>query len=313
MKILVLGAGAIGGYYGARFIQAGAQVEFLVRAGRAKLLRSDGLAVKSELGDFRAPVKTIGASEVRAAYDLVLLACKAYDLDAALGSLDPAIGPQTFMLPLLNGLRSYDRLDARYGRRRILGGVAYIATMLEKNGEIAHYGKNDRFLAGPRAPGQESIAHALHGLISKTAGERELSENIDQALWTKWVMIAAGSLMTCLMRGTVRDILGTSDGHALMERAMAECMSVAERSGHPLPGAAVQAMRQRLLDPGAQWAASMMRDIWQGQARLESQDIVGDMLLRGERFGLDMTLARTAFCHLQVYERQHAVAEAAGR
>ena len=295
MKILVLGAGAIGGYYGGRLIEAGAHVDFLVRARRADSLRSNGLVVKSELGDFRGPVNTVDVSNVR----------PGYDLDIALDNLEPALSPGTLILPLLNGLRSYDRLDARYGRDRVLGGVAYVATMLEQSDEIAHYGKNDRLLIGHRVSEQESFVRMLHGLISKTAGVRELSTNIEQALWNKWVMIASGSLMTCLMRGTIRDILGTSDGYALMERAMGECMSVAERSGCALPDAAVRAMRQRLLDSTAAWAASMMRDIGQGQTRLEAEDVIGDMLRRGDEFGLDMTLTRTALCHLQVYERQH--------
>ncbi|MFT3804648.1 MAG: 2-dehydropantoate 2-reductase [Burkholderiaceae bacterium] len=305
MKILILGAGAIGGYYGARLIEAGADVTFLVREKRVEFLRTQGLVVKSELGDFNATVHTISSHDLRPDYDLVLLACKAYDLDTALTSLRAGIGPRTLILPLLNGLSAYDRLDAQLGRRHVLGGVAYIATMLEHSGTIVHYGKNDRLLIGARDDSQVEIADRLVTAISKTPGVRERSADIEQALWNKWVMISAASLMTCLMRGTVRDILATDDGYALMERAMAECQLVAQHSGHPLPESAVEAVKQRLLDRSAVWAASMMRDIGQGQARLESYDIVGDMLRRGEQLGIDMTMTRTANCHLQVYGLQH--------
>lgn len=301
MKILVLGAGAIGGYYGARLIEAGANVTFLVRERRAEALRTHGLLVKSELGDYSAAVNTVSSGNLRPEYDVVLLACKAYDLDTALANLGPGIGSHTLVLPLLNGLCSYDRLDARLGRRRVLGGVAYIATMLEHSGTIVHYGKNDRLLIGARDDSQSEIADRLVTVISKTLGVRERSANIEQALWNKWVMISAASLMTCLMRGTVRDILATDDGFELMERAMTECLSVAQHCGYPLPESAVEAVKQRLFDRSAAWAASMMRDIGQGQTRLEAYDIVGDMLRRGEQLGIDMTMARTAYCHLQVY------------
>lgn len=305
MKVLILGAGAIGGYYGARLIESGADVRFLLREKRAEALRSRGLVVKSELGDFSATVNTVSSNDLTPNYDLVLLACKAYDLDAALADLEAGIGPDTLILPLLNGLSAYDRLDARFGRRRVLGGVAYIATMLEHSGTIVHYGKNDRLLVGARDDNQLEIADRFVTAIAKTPGVRERSADIEQALWNKWVMISAASLMTCLMRGTVRDILATDDGFGLMERAMAECLSVARHSGHPLPESAVEAVKQRLLDRSAVWAASMMRDIGQGQTRLESYDIVGDMLRRGAQLGIDMTMTRTAYCHLQVYGLQH--------
>lgn len=305
MKILVLGAGAIGGYYGARLIEVGADVTFLVREKRAEALRKNGLAVRSELGDFRDAVRTTSKEELKPDHDVVLLACKAHDLDTALAHLEPGIGANTLVLPLLNGLWSYDRLDERIGRDRVLGGVAYIATMLERDGEIVHYGKNDRLFIGARDDSQQEIVDALHTAIAKTLGVREQSANIEQVIWNKWVMISAASLMTCLMRGTVRDILATDDGFALMERAMTECLSVARLSGHPLPDTAVEAVKQRLFDRSAAWAASMMRDIGQGQARLEAYDIVGDMLRRGEKLGVDMILARTAYCHLQVYGLQH--------
>lgn len=306
MKILILGAGAIGGYYGARLIEAGEDVTFLVREKRAQVLRSQGLQIKSELGDFHRPVPTVTSEKLQPDYDLVLLACKAYDLDAAVDSLALGIGPQTKVLPLLNGLAAYDQLDERLGTQRVLGGVAYIATMLEPSGTITHFGKNDRFLVGPRHDSQGEMVDALVAAMAKTPGVRERPANIIQALWNKWVMIATASMMNCLMRGTVKDILATDHGFALMEQAMNECLAVAQHSGHPLPEPAVQAVKQRVLDKTAAWAASMMRDIAQNQRRLESFDIVGDMLRRGESFGLDMTLTRVAYTHLQVYDLQRA-------
>ncbi|MDW3687651.1 2-dehydropantoate 2-reductase [Cupriavidus sp. CV2] len=312
MKILVLGAGAMGGYYGARLMQAGEDVTFLVRPRRAEVLARDGLVVRSELGDVRAPVKTVLAEDVKADYDLVLLACKTYDLDSAMAALDPALGASSgkraAILPLVNGLRAYETLDARYGRDRVLGGVSYIATTLGTTGEVVHQGAADRLIVGARAESAQGLASAFHELAASTPGTRELSPAIDQALWNKWVMISAGALMTCLMRGTVGEIVRTVDGRALMQQAMDECAAVARLSGHALPEPVAQAMAARLLDESSTWAASMMRDIAQGAPRLEAYDIVGDMAQRAARLGHDVPLVRIAYSHLQVYEAQRAAA-----
>ncbi len=312
MKILVLGAGAMGGYYGARLMQAGADVTFLVRPRRAQALARDGLTVRSELGDFRAAVKTVLAEHAKADYDLVLLACKTYDLDSAMAALGPALsasgGKRAAILPLLNGLRAYETLDARYGRDRVLGGVSYIATTLDAAGAVVHQGAVDRLIVGARAESAQGLASAFHAFAASTPGTRELSPAIDQALWNKWVMISAGALMTCLMRGTVGEIVRTVDGRALMQQAMDECAAVARLSGHALPEPVTQAMAARLLDENSAWAASMMRDIAQGAPRLEAYDIVGDMAQRAARMGHAVPLARIAYSHLQVYEAQRAAA-----
>jgi 2-dehydropantoate 2-reductase len=307
LKILILGAGAIGGYYGARLIQAGADVTFLVREARAKTLAQSGLSVHSDLGEAQFLVPAVTAGNVTPEYDLVLLACKAYDLDTAMAAIEPALKPRGVVLPLLNGLAVYDRLDARFGKDRILGGVAYIATTLTPDGSIAHVGKGDTLIVGNRTPSAESLARAFYDIIATTPGQRRLSTSIEQDLWNKWVMIASGAMMTCLMRGNVGEILGTDHGRLLMQQAMHECAEVARLSGFELAADAVQTMHGLLENESSTWAASMARDIAQAAPRIEADDIVGDIVKRSVKLGQDAPLARTAFCHLQVYARQHAI------
>jgi 2-dehydropantoate 2-reductase len=174
------------------------------------------------------------------------------------------------------------------------------------DGTIRHVGKGDSLAVGARAPETAELAAAFHRLIGRTPGTRELSVQIEQALWNKWAMISAAAMMTCLMRGTVGDIVRTRDGRELMRRAMAESGAVAALSGYPLPEPVQQALQARLLDENSTWAASMMRDIAQGADKLEADDLVGDLIARAERFGQDLPLARVAYCHLQVYQGQHA-------
>lgn len=302
MKILVVGAGAIGGYYGARLMKAGADVTFLVRPKRAAMLAEHGLNVQSELGSFSGPVSTVLRDSLRPAYDLVLLSCKTYDLDAAISDIEPATGNATGILPFLNGLSAYDRLDERFGRNRVLGGAAYIATMLAGDGTIRHLGTTDMVQIGARSPATAALANEFHTLLARSPGVRLLLPNIEPALWSKWIMLASGALMTCLMRGTVAGILASRDGLSLMKQAIAECRSVGEAEGFPLGETDMQRIESILLDRESGWAASMARDIAQNAPRIEADAIVGDMIVRAERHGLAVPLTRTAYCHLQVYE-----------
>jgi len=286
-------------------------VTFLVREGRREQLARDGLVVDSAKAPFRGAVHAVTDAGALPPQDAVLLACKAYDLDSALQSLAPALERGAAVLPLLNGLAVYDRLDARPGRDRVLGGVAYIATTLRDDGTIVHIGDIDRLIVGARSAAGGDLAARLHGLFANGPGARLLSPAIEQELWNKWVMLAAGAAMTCLMRATVAEILAARDGEALMRRAIAECRAVAAAPGFDPAPAVVAQIDGRLLDRTSGWAASMMRDIAQGAARIEADAIVGDLLRRADALGRDAPLLRAAYCHLQAYEAQHAARAAA--
>jgi 2-dehydropantoate 2-reductase len=306
MRILVLGAGAIGGYYGARLLQAGADLTFAVRPRRRAVLEADGLVVHSALGDFAGPVRTIAADGIDGPYDAVLLACKGYDLNGAMDDIAPAMGPASVVLPFLNGLGPYASLDARFGGARVLGGVAYVATQLGPDGAIRHLGAGDSVLIGARSPDAEPAAQALYRLFAASTGTRAWSANVEQALWDKWTMLAAGALLTCLMRATVGQILATVPGRTLATRAIAECEAVAAAEGFTIMGEGAARTRSLLLDPASGWMASMMRDIAGKAARLEHEQIVGDMTRLARRRAIDTPLLDAAYCHLQVYAAQMA-------
>ena len=170
MKILVLGAGALGGYYGARLLEAGAEVTFLVRPKRADQLQESGLVVQSPLGNVARTVHTITRDQVTPDYDLVLLTCKTYDLDQAIAAVAPAVGEHAGILPLLNGVATYDILDQHFGTERVLGGVAYIAATLVPSGHILHLSPGDTLLIGPRA--EATVAERRSYVLGITDGLR---------------------------------------------------------------------------------------------------------------------------------------------
>jgi 2-dehydropantoate 2-reductase len=301
MKVLVLGAGAIGGYYGARLIEAGADVTFAVRGARRQAIESNGLRVESALGDFDARVEVVGSEHVDGKYDLVLLACKAYDIDPAIGAIAQTVDAGAVVLPFLNGLGAYDLLDRRFGRERVLGGVSYIATTLLDDSTIRHAGDADTVIVGARHAAHHGVARQFHNLIARTPGRRVLSENIDQALWDKWVMISAATSICCLMRGTVGEIASTTEGASLISLVIHECEQVARQSGFELSRDAINQIIGRLLDRDSIWAPSMMRDIEAGTRRLEADAIVGDMAARAHALGIPAVLTRAAHTNLQIY------------
>ena len=312
MRVLVVGAGATGGYYGARLAEAGRDVTFLVRPARAERLRAEGLSLKSPLGDahISAPV-TLTADALAAGeggpFDLVLLSCKAYDLDGAIHDVAPAIGPDTAVLPILNGMRHLDALDARFGRERVLGGSCSIVATLGSSGEIRHmsefctltYGERD----GVRSPQLEAVDALMQGARFQPKG----SDAILLEMWEKWVFLATLAGSTCLMRASIGDIVGAPGGREFLEGLYGECVAVAAAAGfEPRAKVAAQA-RAMLTQEGSAVTDSMLRDI-EGGGRVEADHIVGDLIARGREIALQAARPHLerAYTHLKSYERRRA-------
>ncbi|MBI4195611.1 MAG: 2-dehydropantoate 2-reductase [Betaproteobacteria bacterium] len=302
MKILVLGAGGIGGYFGGRLAQAGADVTFLVRPARAAKLAQSGLVIRSPAGDARLPVATVTETDLRPVYDLAILACKAYDLDVAGAALAPAVGPHTAILPMLNGLRHIDELAGRFGAVRVLGGLAHIAVTLTPDGEIHHLGNFHLLAFGERSGGRSPRCEAFSEICAEANFASRLSDNINLELWEKFVFLATLAGMTCLMRANVGAIMRADDGEALTRDMLEECRRVAAVSGHPPRPDVLAGYSATLTERGSKLTASVLRDIERG-ARIEGEHIVGDMLRRARALGIVTPLLRAALAHLQAYER----------
>ncbi|MGU3539333.1 2-dehydropantoate 2-reductase [Methylobacterium sp. A54F] len=312
MRVLVVGAGATGGYYGARLAEAGRDVTFLVRPARAERLAGEGLRVESPLGDLHlAEPRTLTAERLAGgeggAFDLVLLSCKAYDLDGALADVAPAVGAGTTVLPILNGMAHLDALDAAFGPERVLGGSCAIVATLGAGGAIRHMSEFCTLTYGERDGARSPRLDAIEALMGEARFQPKRSERILQEMWEKWVFLATLAASTCLMRAAVGDIVGAPGGRALIEGLYAECCGVAAAAGFaPREKVAAQALAM-LTAEGAPITASMLRDI-EGGGRIEADHIVGDLIARGRalapeaaRPGLDL-----AYAHLKAHERRRA-------
>ena len=301
MRLLVLGAGAIGGYFGGRLAEGGADVTFLVRPRRLQQLQADGLVVQSDVGSIRQPVRTVVAGDVRADYDLVLLTCKAYDLASSLDAIAPAVGPQTAIVPLLNGLAHFESLDARFGAERVMGGTCMIDSTLQPDGIIRHGGTLQRLVFGERDRQPTARAAGLAAALGSSRIDWLQSDDIEQTLWDKLIFLAALASTTCLFRGTVREIMTAPDGRAAMQRALAANVEIATREGHAPGAEAITFAEGRLTNPEGDWSASMLRDLEAG-GQVEADHIVGWMLARARRHGVDDTMLSLAYTHLKTFE-----------
>jgi 2-dehydropantoate 2-reductase len=303
MKILVLGAGGVGGYFGARLAQAGTDITFLVRERRAQQLAAGGLVVQTPDGEFCVAAKHVQRHEIAAPADLVIVAAKAYDLESAIETIAPAVGPQTLVLPLLNGLAHLDRLDARFGPERVLGGTCWIAATLTPEGTVRQLAGFQKIRFGDRTGRERPQVTALAEAFARTPVDSGVEPQILLVMWEKFALLATLAASTCLMRGSVGGILAAADGESIMRELLDTCVSTAATAGcRPRPEA-MQDTERMLFARGSAFTASMLRDI-ERSGPTEADHIVGDMLRRARAAGLDARLLAAAYCHLQVYERR---------
>lgn len=304
MRILVVGAGAIGGYFGGRLLQAGGDVTFLVRPRRAAELADAGLVIRSPNGDvtLKNP-PTVQAGKIAGTFDVVLLSCKAFDLDDAIESLAPAVGPQTSIIPLLNGMRHLDLLDKRFGRERVLGGLCAIAATLNDQREVVQLNPMQSLNFGERDGRLSDRVRAIADVLASGKLGSVASENIVQEMWEKWVFLATLAASTCLMRTSVGNILAVPGGKDLILGTLDECTAVATAEGHAPSGPFFQRTRGMLTADGSQMTASMFRDIQAG-APVEADHVIGDLIARGDAAKVPVPRLRTAYAHLKAYEKQ---------
>ena len=303
MRVLVVGAGAIGGYFGGRMLEAGGDITFLVRPRRAGELASAGLVIKSPNGDVtlkNPPI--VQADTIKDQFDVVLLSCKAYDLADAIRSVAPAVGPQTSIIPLLNGMLHLDVLDDKFGRERVLGGLCAIAVMLNEKREVVQLQPMQSLGFGERDGKMSDRVRAIAQVFSSINGAGA-SDNVMQDMWEKWVFLASIAASTCLMRAPVGMILAAPGGKDFMLGILDECSAVASAEGFPPREAARQRTSAMLTTEGSPLTASMFRDI-RANMPVEADHVVGDFIARGDAAKVPVPRLRTAYTHLKAYEKQ---------
>jgi len=304
MRVLVVGAGAIGGYFGGRMLQAGRDITFLVRPRRASELASAGLVIKSPNGDVKLKnPHAVQAEALKEKFDVVLLSCKAFDLDDAIRSFAPAVGPNTSIIPLLNGMLHLNALDEKFGQGRVLGGLCAIAVTLNEAREVVQLQPMQSLTFGERDGKMTDRVRAIAEVFASGKFGSVASETIMQEMWEKWVFLASLAASTSLMRSPIGHILAAPGGRDFLLGILDECSAIAKAAGHAPRAPFLERTQGMLTTEGSPLTASMFRDIKAG-AKVEADHVIGDLVARGDAAKIPVPKLRTAYTHLKAYERQ---------
>ena len=301
MKILVVGAGSVGGYFGARLAQAGRDVTFLVRPGRAQQLQQKGLRIKSPHGDFSVQPRLAFSSELDGHYDVILLSVKAYALEQAMADFAAAVGRGTMILPVLNGMRQIEVLTKRFGAEPVLGGVALIVADVDQERRIVQSADIQQLTYGELEGGISSRIKTLDQALGSAGFDAQASTDITQAMWEKWVQLASLGAVTCLMRGTVGDVVAARGGAALSRAVVRECAAIATACGHAPSEGLLDWHTGLMTQAGSTLTSSMYRDMRKG-TQVEAEHILGDLHQRGAERDVAAPLLEAALVNLRIYE-----------
>jgi 2-dehydropantoate 2-reductase len=306
MRILVIGAGAVGGYFGGRLAEAGKDVTFLVRSRQAELIHKHGLRIVSPHGNATLQPKLIAGDEIDGSYDLILLCVKAYSLAGAMNDFAAAVGPNTIILPLLNGMRHLELLTGRFGEGCVIGGVCLIAAEVDTQGRIVQLTDIHRLVYGELKGGElkggnSSRMSALNEAMQGVKFEARTSENILQDMWEKWVLLASLGGATCLMRGNIGEIEAIPGGADLARAILGECSAISAACGYAPSATFLVRTEKTLTTAGSTLTSSMYRDLSKG-APVEVDQILGDLLERGRKFAVTTPLLEAACANLRIYQ-----------
>ena len=312
MRILVVGAGAVGGYFGGRLIQAGRDVTFLVLPKQVEQIRAQGLRIlSSSHGDFTVRPKVTTAAQIASPYDVIFLSVKSYSLAAAIDDFAPAVGPQTVIAPVLNGMHHMDVLAQRFGEHAVLGGVCYVATEIDSQGRIIQLADFQSLTYGELDGKKTSRIEAVHQVFSGAGFETAISGDILWDMWQKWVWLASVGAVTCLLRGNIGEIVAVPGGAELCLSVLRECAAIAGACGYPMSETFLAEKSPQLTAPGSTLTSSMYRDLTE-QAPVEADTILGDLIERGRKHGVSAPIVQAAFVSLTIYQQGRARVKAAG-
>lgn len=303
MRVLVVGAGSVGGYFGARLAEAGRDVTFLVRPGRAAQLQERGLEIVSPHGDTTLHPRIATADAIDGPYDVVILAVKAVALDAAVADFAPVVGASTMILPVLNGMRHLDVLTGRFGPQAVLGGVCKVATTLDADGRIVQISPLQELAYGELDGSMSERVRRLDDTLQGAGFAARLSEHIAREMWEKWVLLASLGAATCLMRGSIGEVMAAPGGRAFIDGVITEVVAAISAAGIAPSPDFLAAARTQLTAVGSPMTSSMYRDLKDGRP-IEADQIIGDLIARAGTRGVSTPLLATAYTNLCVYARR---------
>ena len=298
MKILILGAGAIGGFFGAHLMKSGANVSFLVREKRKDELKKSGINIFSINGELKVNPKLLDKNLSGQHFDVIILTNKSYDLIESIREIKPYVN-KAVIIPLLNGMAHYEILDKEFGKEKIFGGTAYISTAMNNYGSIQQITSRASIKFGPRTQKNINIANEFYEICKETEFECDFSDHIELDLWRKYVLIGATAASTVLFQKPLGEISATTYGKSLIIEIHEECKKIVLSKGYDIGIEATNYNLKLITDKDSLLKASMLRDFESGK-KTECEHILGYLIELAERNNLQCDLIKAAHTRIQV-------------
>jgi 2-dehydropantoate 2-reductase len=300
MRIAVMGAGGVGGYFGGRLAQAGHEVGFVARGRHLEAIRAKGLTLKSPLGDATLKVKASDKPAELGAAEVVLFAVKLWDTESAAESIRPLLEQGGVVIPFQNGVESTERIAKVLGAERVMGGAAYIAGRIGEPGVIVQTGQMARLRFGPVLPAQKTIAQAFLAACKDAKIDAELNEDIVKVLWEKFVLLVAVSATTTVTRTNLGVVRADPDLRWMLEACMRETWALGRKKGVQLADELVAQTLKFVEGLPAEMRASMAADLEAG-GKLEAPWLSGAVARMSQELGLDAPVNRAVYAALKPY------------
>ena len=298
MKILILGAGAIGGFFGAHLMKSGANVSFLVREKRKDELKKSGINIFSINGELKVNPKLLDKNLSGQHFDVIILTNKSYDLIESIREIKPYVN-KTVIIPLLNGMAHYEILDKEFGKEKIFGGTAYISTAMNNYGSIQQITSRASIKFGPRTQKNINIANEFYEICKETEFECDFSDHIELDLWRKYVLIGATAASTVLFQKPLGEICATTYGKRLIIEIHEECKKIVLSKGYDIGIEATNYNLKLITDKDSLLKASMLRDFESGK-KTECEHILGYLIKLAKRNNVQCNLIKAAHTRIQV-------------
>ena len=300
MKVLILGAGGLGGFFGAHLQKTNCDVTFLVREKTKKLVSENGIKILSDFGNFKINPILITKAELKTNYDVVIISCKAYDLDEAIADLKPS-QKNTIIIPLLNGQAHINKLEKVFKKENVFGGVAHVSSNTKSPGEIKHVGKIKRLSFGCRYEVNQDIANDFYQLCRKADFQTILSDNINKDIWEKWMFIATIAGATTLFQTSIDNISIKSNGKTFIQNLWNECINISKENGYELRTESKNLYEDLLFKSDVPFKASMLVDM-EKKLMTEHEHIFLEFIKLGKKKKLNTSLLETCHLNMSIYE-----------
>ncbi len=301
MRILVLGAGGVGGYFGGCLVEKGEDVTFLVRSKRKQQLEEKGLVIRSTNGDFSFQPKLVTKGDVVSPFDVILLSTKAYHLKEAIIDLKPFVGDNTMIIPLLNGIAHLSHLQQEFGEEKVMGGLCFIETTLNDEGEVVQTSAADRLVFGEIKHPDSARAKKIAKVLTGTKASFVLSEHILRDMWHKYLFITVMSGVTTLMHAPIGPIRESDGGRDFIRSLFEEAAQIMRRFGAPIQENIVEEHMKTIDKISYDMKSSMQRDMEKGSF-IEGEHLQGYLLKLAKQFCIDAPLLKVIYQNLKVYE-----------